>query len=791
MMQPASESSRKVLFRVGEVETASVGPCSSHTSRNESEMENSSQTHLAEPPPVFNRIEPVLTTSVSDMSRAVAITLLVTANLIQFISNFLTLSGGITLTHALGRETGPGKANWMAASYSLTQGALSSYLAGSEPSTATSDLRSLDWRVRALSGVGGGIYMPNAIIALGLMVPPGQTRNLLYGLFAAAPPLGGLTGALLAGLCANWQGLWSWTVLFGSLGIISALSYIFLVLILPHERPVDPSGKIDVIGACLGLSGLLLFNVAMGQAPSVGWSSPYEIALLFISVLIFSLFLVWEHYFASQPIMPLAVFRVPTFLALIFVVLFSYMAFGIALWYSISWQQVLRQLSVLQIGVNFIPFGIGSTAAVGLAVFLLPRIEARFVMGIGVVVVIGASPLLATMPMHQTYWAQVFPAMLLCGCCPDFVYLAAQVIASNSVNRKHQGIASSLVGTLNLYGVSLGLGFAGTIEVEVGKKARQLGGKESLEGIMTGFKAALYFSAALAFVGLLLDFAFVKVPKVDRPYWGEEDTDEIPLEEPNIAVRNTGSTANVLAIVTGASKQNGIGFATAYALAKAGADIVIHYNSNKSAAEQSLSQIQALGVKAVAVQSDAGSLAFGEDIINATTQAFPGRSIDIIVNNAGHATFQESVETAPVEEFDSLFHPNVRGPHVLTKAALPLLASPGGRIINIGSVVARTGTKFATMYSASKAALNALTLAWAEELGDRGITVNVVAPGPIDTDYAPPEDHPLTKKFRAQQYTKRDGTPEEIANVVVFIASAGSSFVNGQVLGVDGGLSYV
>jgi len=71
--------------------------------------------------------------------------------------------------------------------------------------------------VRALSGVGGGIYMPNAITALGLMVPPGQTRNLLYGIFAASPPLGGLAGAFLAGLCATWDGLWSWTVLFGFL----------------------------------------------------------------------------------------------------------------------------------------------------------------------------------------------------------------------------------------------------------------------------------------------------------------------------------------------------------------------------------------------------------------------------------------------------------------------------------------------------------------------------------------------------------------------------------------------
>lgn len=232
---------------------------------------------------------------------------------------------------------------------------------------------------------------------------------------------------------------------------------------------------------------------------------------------------------------------------MVFVVLFSYMGFGIALWYAISWQQVLRQLSVLQIAVNLIPFGLGSTAAVGLAVFLLPRIEAKFVMGIGVVVVIGASLLLATMPMHQIYWAQVFPAMLLCGCCPDFVYLAAQVIASNSVNRKHQGIASSLVGTLNLYGISLGLGFAGTIEVEVGKRLRR-GGEDSNEAIMSGFKAALYFSAALATIGLLLDFAFVKLPKVERGNWGEEDSEEMPLDPADVAVRHTSSQANAVSV---------------------------------------------------------------------------------------------------------------------------------------------------------------------------------------------------------------------------------------------------
>ncbi|TAQ91270.1 hypothetical protein B7494_g426 [Chlorociboria aeruginascens] len=245
-----------------------------------------------------------------------------------------------------------------------------------------------------------------------------------------------------------------------------------------------------------------------------------------------------------------------------------------------------------------------------------------------------------------------------------------------------------------------------------------------------------------------------------------------------------------LAIITGASKLNGIGFATAHGLAEGGADLLLTYNSNKSAAEAVVANLQSLGVKVVAVQANASSATFGEDLIKATLQAFPGRKIDIIVNNAGNATFQDAPQNAALDEFDALFHPNVRGPHLLIKAALPYLSSPGGRIVNIGSIVARTGSKYAAFYSSSKAALSTLSLAWAEELGEKGITVNVVSAGPTATDYAPPEEAPLTQKFRAQQYIKRNGTIEEVAHVILFAASPGASWVTGQVLGADGGLVY-
>jgi MFS family permease len=247
------------------------------------------------------------------------------------------------------------------------------------------------------------------------------------------------------------------------------------------------------------------------QAPAVGWQTGYEIALLVVSIVLLFSFVLWEKH-NKHPIMPLQVFRAPSFSAILLVVLLAYMSFGILLWYSVSWQQTLRQASVLDIGIRFIPFGIGSLASVALAAWLIPRVAAQWIIAIGIGTVIVGNILLATMPTKQSYWPQVFPAILLSGFCPDLVYVAAQLIASNSVGRRHQGVAGSLIGTLNLYGNSLGLGFAGTIEAEVSGYGAD---------IVSGYRGAFYFAVAIGIVGLLLNFAFVKMPKDEREGWDE------------------------------------------------------------------------------------------------------------------------------------------------------------------------------------------------------------------------------------------------------------------------------
>ncbi|KAI9146835.1 putative MFS-type transporter [Paramyrothecium foliicola] len=462
--------------------------------------------------------------------RNLIICLAVAANLVSFISMFSTVAGSFEFSKTFGRPVVAGQANWIAAAFSLTQsgfvlisgrlgdvyGHKRLLLVGvailAVFSLVNAFCRGYESFIiaRALTGIGAGIIMPNAVATITVMIPPGPARNVALAVFAASPPIGAIGGGLLTGMFMK-VAIWWWFFIFVSLLVIAIFAG--LAITLPYEEAVDKNGKVDFLGAFFGLSGLILFSFVWNQAPSAGWEEPYIIVILILSVILFITFYCWEARFAKEPILPLSVFKAPSFIALIFVVLVTYMSYSICSFYIVAWQQNLRGWTVMEIAVGWIPFIFGATFAVGLAAWLIPRLEAQWLMAIGIVSSFLAAILLATQPEQQIYWAQTFPAVVLASMCPDFIYVAAQIIASNSVKRREQGVAGSLVGTLNLYGNSLGLGFAGTIESQLHKSGRSL---------VLGYRAALYFGAALALAALVANAIFVRVPNDDRKGWSEE-----------------------------------------------------------------------------------------------------------------------------------------------------------------------------------------------------------------------------------------------------------------------------
>lgn len=238
---------------------------------------------------------------------------------------------------------------------------------------------------------------------------------------------------------------------------------------------------------------------------------------------------------------------------------------------------------------------------------------------------------------------------------------------------------------------------------------------------------------------------------------------------------------NKVAFITGGSR--GIGAAIAKRLAADGASVAITYSKGAEAAAAVVQAIEKAGGKALAIQADATDDAAVAAAIEKTVATFQG--LDILVNNAGTAV-PKPFEEATIEELDLVLGLNIRGVFMATKAALKHLKT-GGRIINIGSCVGeRTLTPGLAAYSATKGAVKMFTQGLAREVGTRGITVNNVQPGPIDTELNPASGDWATPQ-KAVTALNRYGKVEEVAALVAFVASPESSYVTGANLTVDGG----
>ena len=244
------------------------------------------------------------------------------------------------------------------------------------------------------------------------------------------------------------------------------------------------------------------------------------------------------------------------------------------------------------------------------------------------------------------------------------------------------------------------------------------------------------------------------------------------------------SLKNKVAIVTGASK--GIGAHIAKTLASAGAKVAVNYSSSLAAADQVVAEIRAAGGVAIAVRADVSNTSEVKAMFDTTIAAYG--KVDLLINNAGIAIYKLIKDTTD-DDFDRIFDINVRGVFLTLREAATRMENDG-RIINLSSSVTRLMMPAYGSYSATKAAVEQLTRVFAKEVGQRGITVNSISPGPTNTElFTAGKTEETIKRLAAMAALGRIGEPEDIARVVLFLVSDEAAWVTAQNLGVNGGFA--
>jgi len=251
------------------------------------------------------------------------------------------------------------------------------------------------------------------------------------------------------------------------------------------------------------------------------------------------------------------------------------------------------------------------------------------------------------------------------------------------------------------------------------------------------------------------------------------------------------SMTGKIAIVTGASR--GLGRNTAVHLARRGVDLIFTYHSNQAEAESLIREAEALGKKAVAFRLDAGDTSAFDHFageVRGTLKDWGRERFDFLVNNAGNSLYAPFTETTEAQ-FDAIVNVHFKGVYFLTQKLLPLM-NDGGRIINLSSGLARFALPGSSAYGAAKGAVEVLTRYLAKELGPRGITVNAVAPGAIETDFGGGRvrDNPeLNKRVADMTALGRAGVPDDIGPMIAALLSDENRWVTGQRIEVSGGMA--
>lgn len=393
---------------------------------------------------------------------------------------------------------------------------------------------------RTMQGIGPSMLLPNALAILGSTYGPGKKKNLIFSLFGATAPNGSIIGSVFAAIFSElaW---WPW--LFWVCAIVCAIFAIMGWLTIPriyHEREkqdlsfVEWTHELDIIGACLGVGGLALINLAWNQAPISGWQTPYVYVVLIIGALLLGSFIAWEVYLAKKPLIPFQALTLDVSFVLGCMAC-GWASFGIWIYYLWLFVLRIRGIPPLLASAQWVPPGVSGLIAAFTTGYLMSRIKPGWIMLMAMIAFTLGILFVAINPVDQTYWGLTFVSLIVMPWGMDMSFPASTVLLSNSVERRHQGIAASLVTTVVNYSISIGLGFAGTVEVHVNN-----GGKTFNDTLM-GYRGAMYLGIGMAGLGMIISVLYLVKSTAKRDQDGEENYMLEELEEKEPASEPTHS----------------------------------------------------------------------------------------------------------------------------------------------------------------------------------------------------------------------------------------------------------
>ncbi|KAJ9137112.1 Major facilitator superfamily transporter [Pleurostoma richardsiae] len=474
----------------------------------------------------------------------------------------------LVLMHTIGDGfgiTNPGQLSWLVAGYSLTVGtfilfsgrlgdvfgykrmlligfcwfALWSLIAG----VSVYKNFVLFVFARVLQGIGPAICLPNGLAILGAAYPPGHRKAMVFSLFGASAPTGAIVGMAIS--CVISLAWWPWMfwALAITLVLMAAVGY-FIIPVPPrkHAPPKDLQElaiELDLPGVVSGVTALILFNFAWNQAPLTGWAAPEVIVTLILGLILIGAFFVIELRYASMPLLPLDAVNSDVAFVLGAVCL-GWATFGIWSLYLVQIIQQIRHHSPLLTAAWFAPVApVGLFAAIVTGVLLGPlKVQPPYVMLMALLAFLIGVILTATAPIHTSYWAPTFIALLIMPFGMDLSFPASTLILSNAVAKKHQGIGASLINTVVNYGISLGVGFAGTVEVHVNN-----GGKTEAD-LLKGYRGALYMGTGLAGLGVIVCILYLAKHHFQSGERGDdapEKTVDSGARTPNVLEESDGA----------------------------------------------------------------------------------------------------------------------------------------------------------------------------------------------------------------------------------------------------------